>query len=45
MEEYNMTCENCGKEFRVKVTTMNVSGGKEKEKFIALIAVPRKDIE
>ena len=26
-----MTCEKCGKEFRVQVTTMNVPGGKEKE--------------
>ena len=31
MEDYNMTCEKCGKEFRVQVTTMNVPGGKEKE--------------
>ena len=31
MEEYNMKCEFCEKEFRVRVTTMNVPGCKEKE--------------
>ena len=31
MEDYKMTCEKCGKEFRVQVTTMNVPGCKEKE--------------
>ena len=30
MEEYNQTCTECGKEFHVQVTTMNVPGGKEK---------------
>ena len=31
MEEYEMTCSECGRRFRVKVTTMNVPGGKERE--------------
>lgn len=34
MEEYTMQCEKCGHVFRVKVTTMNVPGGKEKEEII-----------
>ena len=36
MEEYTMTCNNkdCGKDFLVRVTTMNVPGGKEKEEII-----------
>ena len=31
MEEYEMTCSECGRRFRVQVTTMNVPGGKERE--------------
>lgn len=31
MEEYTMTCKNCGRKFRIQVTTMNVPGGKDKE--------------
>ena len=31
MEEYNQKCVKCGKEFKVKVTTMNVPGGKDRE--------------
>lgn len=31
MEQYEMTCEKCGKKFKVQVTTMNVPGGKDKE--------------
>lgn len=31
MEQYEMTCEQCKRKFRVEVTTMNVPGGKEKE--------------
>ena len=31
MEEYEMTCSECGKKFLVRITTMNVPGGKEKE--------------
>lgn len=31
MEEYEMRCSECGKRFRVRETTMNVPGGKEKE--------------
>ena len=26
-----MTCSECGKKFLVRITTMNVPGGKEKE--------------
>ena len=26
-----MTCSECGRRFRVQVTTMNVPGGKERE--------------
>ena len=31
MEKYEMKCCQCGKEFEVHVTTMNVPGGKDKE--------------
>ncbi len=31
MEEYTMGCKKCGHTFLVRVTTMNVPGGKEKE--------------
>lgn len=31
MENYNMTCSECGKEFHVKVTSENVPGGKFEE--------------
>lgn len=31
MEEYEITCSECGKRFLVQVTTMNVPGGKDKE--------------
>ena len=31
MEEFEMTCSECGRRFRVQVTTMNVPGGKERE--------------
>jgi len=34
MEFYSMTCEHCGKEFDVKVTTDNVPGCKDKEEII-----------
>ena len=33
MEEYEMTCSECGRRFRVQVTTMNVPGGNEREDF------------
>ena len=31
MEQYEMNCKECGREFRVEVTTMGVAGGKDKE--------------
>lgn len=31
MEEFEMTCSECGMRFRVQVTTMNVPGGRERE--------------
>lgn len=31
MEEFEITCLECGRRFRVQVTTMNVPGGKERE--------------
>lgn len=31
MEEYDVKCTECGKMFHVRVTTMNVPGGKDKE--------------
>lgn len=31
MEEYDVTCKECGRKFHVHVTTMNVPGGKDKE--------------
>ncbi len=31
MEEFDMTCCQCERNFHVKVTTMNVPGGKDKE--------------
>lgn len=31
MEQYEMTCKECGRKFLVQVTSMNVPGGKEKE--------------
>lgn len=31
MEEYEMTCPECGKKFLVQVSTMGVPGGKERE--------------
>ena len=31
MEEFEMTCSECGRRFRVQVTTMNVPGVKERE--------------
>ena len=34
MEEYKMKCKECGKEFLVQVTTMNVPGGLDKEDII-----------
>lgn len=34
MEKYNQTCNECGKEFLVRVTTENVPGCKMKEEVI-----------
>lgn len=34
MEEYDMTCSECGQKFHVQVTTMSVPGGKDKEEII-----------
>ena len=34
MEEYTQECKFCGHKFLVKVTTMNVPGGKDKEEVI-----------
>lgn len=31
MEDYKMTCSDCGREFGVRVSTMNVPGCKSKE--------------
>lgn len=31
MEQYEMTCKECGRKFKVEVTTMGVAGGKERE--------------
>lgn len=31
MEQYEMICKECGRKFRVEVTTMGVPGGKERE--------------
>lgn len=31
MEEYEKVCSDCGKTFLVRVTTMNVPGGKDRE--------------
>ena len=44
MEEFNMKCEFCGKEFRVRVTTMNVPGGKKKEEIIGKASTGWKKI-
>lgn len=34
MEEYTMTCSECGKKFKVQVTTMNVPGCKSPEEIV-----------
>jgi len=36
MEEYTLKCSECGKQFLVQVTTMNVQGGIDREKIECL---------